>query len=94
MKTWTEKDFNLKDDTNETKKMLAAQPKVTIVVPSEDKFWEGMINGYGLMIRTNVPVEVPQDVARLIGNNARVLRQSEKALEPFRKASGKKLAEM
>ncbi len=94
MKAWTEKDFDLKDDANETKKALAAQPKVPLIIPSEDKFWEGMINGYGLMIRTNKPVEVPQDVARLIGNNARVLQQSEKALEPFRKASGKKLADM
>lgn len=99
MKIWTEHDLAQLDKrcdgiTDETAKALAKQPKVNVTIVSGEPYWEGMINGHGLMIRTNESVSVPRDVAVLIESNARVIRESEKRLEQFRKSSGKKLAEM
>lgn len=96
MEQKTERDYDRMCDavTNDTKKALAAQPKVNITIISDAPFWEGMINGHGIMIRTNESVSVPRDVAVLIESNAKIIRESEKKLEPYRKGSGKKVAEM
>lgn len=96
MEKWTEKDFDkaCDDATNETRKALAAQPKVNIIINSESPYWEGMINGHGIMIRTGESVSVPQDVAALIESNARVVRESEEKLKAYKSGSGKKVAEM
>lgn len=85
MKKLTERDFDKehKNSINETQKALAAQPKVRIYIPSERDVWEGSINGLTLLIKTNQFVSVPRDVATLIENNTKVLRDSAKAMEKF-----------
>ena len=85
MKKLTERDFDKehKDLINETQQALSAQPKVRIFIPSDRDVWEGSINGLTLLIKTNEYVSVPQDVATLIENNTKVLRDSAKAMEKF-----------
>ncbi len=92
----TERDFDIVSDrmTDETRKKLAAQPKVQIIINDDKPYWEGFINGHSLMIRTGELISVPVDVAALIGANAREIKRSEQRLEQFKKGSGKKLAEM
>ena len=97
MKQWTEADFAkaIEEITNETQKILAMQPKVKIYVHSESGApWEGCINGHSMLIKTNEFVEVPEDVAALIENNTKVLRESAEALAAFTSKKGKKVAEM
>lgn len=65
------------------KRLLDAQEKVRVLVPGERPFWEGSINGLGLLIRTNEYVEVPRDVAELIENNTRLLRESRRCMEAY-----------
>ncbi|HMM30352.1 MAG TPA: hypothetical protein PKB13_01105 [Clostridia bacterium] len=92
----TERDFDMASDrmTDETRKKLAAQPKVQIIINDDKPYWEGFINGHSLMIRTGEPVFVPVDIAALIGDNARIIKESERKLEQYRKGSGRKVAEM
>ena len=97
MKQWTEADFAKAIDqiTNETQKALAAQPKVKIYVHSETGApWEGCINGHSMLIKTNEFVEVPEDVATLIENNTKVLRESAETMAAFTSKKGKKVADM
>lgn len=76
--------------TSETGKALAAQPKVTVMIDrSIGDYWEGGINGHMFRIKTGEMVEIPEDLATLIKQNAKVMEQSRKAVEEFRKPGGK-----
>ena len=85
----TEKDIDKL--TSETGQILAAQPKVSIMVHNGREYWEGGINGHMFRIKTGELVEVPQDLAVLIKQNAKVMEQSKKEVEEFRKPSGKNI---
>lgn len=79
--------------TTETGKILAAQPKVSIMIDrSHGDYWEGGINGHMFRIKTGVVVEVPRDLATLIAQNAAVMEQAKKAVADFAKPGGKKVS--
>ena len=62
----------------DTRKKLAAQPKVQIfIVPKDesDKEWSGVMNGHNFRFPKGEPVSVPEDLAKMIELNNKVIRQ-------------------
>ena len=80
--------------SGDTGRALAAQRKVSIVIAQspDGAPWEGCLNGYFFRIRRGVPVEVPEAIAELIGENARVTELAKAAIREYRAGRGKKLS--
>ena len=73
---------------------LAAEPKVRIIIRSQnetEKYWEGGINGHFFRIKKDIPVEVPQSLARLIRAGAAVETFSLEGMKAYR-GGGRRLS--
>ena len=79
----TEKELEMKD----------ARAYVSIVIEDDGSGvpWEGGINGTFYRISRGTPVSVPENLARLISANNRVLNVSSSEMQDYRSASGKRL---
>lgn len=79
---------------SDTCKALQSEPKVTITIRPENNeaFWEGGINGHFFRIKTDTPVQVPLSLAGLIAQSNVVRRESEAAVQAFRRGSGKRVS--
>ena len=80
--------------TSDTMKALAKEKKVTVTIApdSGEAYWEGGINGHFFRIRTGVPVQVPESLARQIALSNIVTAESEKVTRAFRKEGGKRVS--
>lgn len=78
---------------SETCRALSGEPKQTVIIAEDGNaaYWEGGVNGHFFRIRRGVPVEVPKSLALLISQSADVLRQSERAVQAYRKSGGKRV---
>lgn len=91
MKHLTERDID--KIASETGKKLKAEPKVRIIIAEDgtNKYWEGGINGHFFRIRRGESVEIPESLAKVIDQSARVIRESEKKVKEYKSASGKQV---
>ena len=68
-------------------KRLAKEKRVQVVVTTEhgEPYWEGGINGCFFRIRAGVPVQVPESLATLIAQSAKVRLESCQRLQAYEK---------
>lgn len=66
--------------SSETGKKLKKQKKVTVTILAnrDGEVWEGGINGHFLRFPCNTPIEIPEDLAVMIEQNTKVIREKEK----------------
>jgi len=71
---------------SDTGAALRAEPRVRLSIAPDNLggYWEGGINGHFFRIRTGVEVEVPQSLAALIAQSARVRVEAERAVNAYR----------
>lgn len=63
-----------------TKELLKKEKKVTIVINPINNgkaFWQGWMNGVPLAYAVGEMIEVPESIAKLIANNAVVIKEKE-----------------
>ena len=79
--------------TSDTCRQLAKEKRVSLrIVPENgEPFWEGGINGHFFRIRTNDTVEVPQSLARLIGDSAKTQRMGRARVRAYASGGGKRI---
>lgn len=76
-----EKDQSLEGIALETKKILAAQPKVTMMIPYDQGekgicYRSVIINGYRFDIRKNTMVALPKSVAQLLMDSYQIVNDT------------------
>ena len=72
---------------NETRRILAAQEKVPLIIfpkHEDDNTWIGAINGVRYMFPKGQTVEVPRDLAAMIAQNDKVVLQAREREKAFK----------
>lgn len=83
-----------KDSATSIKDLLAAQPKVRIMVPNtpgvapEYDFKEVIVNGYTTRIKCGEYVDVPQTIADILSKSNATIAKSRKAFEDLTNGAG------
>ena len=77
---------------SDTGAALSSEPKVRLTISPDNLggYWEGGINGHFFRIKTGVEVALPQSLAKLIAQSARVRVESEETVRAYR-GRGKKV---
>lgn len=78
----------------QTCKQLQLEKKVAITIRAEsgETHWEGGVNGHFFRIPTETPVFVPESLAKLIAQSARVRMESQRTVAAYCKGGGKKVS--
>lgn len=79
--------------SSETGKKLRGQKKVrvTIVSARDDDVWEGGINGHFFRFPCNVSIDIPEDLAKIIEQSRKVIREKEKLEKKLSSKEGMKV---
>ena len=66
---------------------------VTVYIPSDGTgaFLEGALNGVSFRIPTDTAVEIPENIAAVIAESRRTVKESARAVEAFAKNGGSRI---
>ena len=79
--------------TTEKRPESECRKTVTVYIPSDGtgKWLEGALNGVNFRIPTDRAVEIPEEIANVIAESRREIRDGAHAVEAFAKNGGRKL---
>ena len=97
--TEAEVDRAARDDKKAMGKMLAADEKVTFMIPYDPgnpktKYWERSLNGLILRFERGIPLEQPKYIADYVNRCLTIEERAMARSAAFREKDGKKLGEV